>query len=534
MNHLGVVYLVGAGPGDPGLLTRRGAELLGLADVVVYDDLVNRELLRLAPATTERIHGGKHNRHCAISQAELNALLLAKARAGLRVVRLKGGDPCLFGRGGEEAEMLAAAGIPFEIVPGVSALQSVPGYAGIPVTHRQHSSQLTVVTGHESPDSAENRQDWPALARLTGTLVVLMGLKHLRAIAEALVAHGRPASTPVAVISQGTTPHQRTVVGTLASIAHLVESSAIKPPALTVIGPVVNLRPQLNWFEQQPFFGRRIVITQRADLAAPMITALRERGAQVWSIPATRWGPHPARSGLDRALAHLPDYDWILFSHPWAVDCFLDRFFQVNHDWRQLGTAQLGAYGPRTAARLKHWHLHPTAVAADHKTPLIMKALLDHGDVLGRRFLVLRGEEAAEHVPEALTELGAMADVVPVFAVEPDLTPSPEITDFLEQGADWLVFASGLAVRHFHQRFDLKRLLTQWPEMKLAAASRTIRWAFAELGLTPQVISQPDDVRAMVRDLQEAESTSRRAGDHPKSDQTRAQINSRLADGMVA
>ncbi len=294
----GIVYLVGAGPGDTGLFTLRGVELLGRADVVIYDGLVNRELLRFAPPTAEIIYGGKHDRTRCVSQAELNALLLAKALVGKRVVRLKGGDPFIFGRGGEEAELLAAAGIPFEVVPGVSSVHSVPCYAGIPLTHRYHASSVTIVTGHEAPSFPANKVDWPGLAQIPGTLIALMGLRNIQPIAATLIAHGRPPNTPVAIVSRGTTGRQQTLVGTLDTIAELASRSGIAPPAVTVIGEVVNLREQLNWFEQRPLFGRRVAVTQRLDLARPLVTALRERGAEVLEVPATRWVPHP---GLDTA-----------------------------------------------------------------------------------------------------------------------------------------------------------------------------------------------------------------------------------------
>ncbi len=247
----GIVYLVGAGPGDVGLFTLRGLELLRRAEVVIYDGLVNPELLRFAPATAEIICADKHDRSRRVSQEHINALLVAKAQAGKRVVRLKGGDPCLFGRGGEEAEMLAGAGIAFELVPGVSSVQSVPAYAGIPLTHRRYTSSVTVVTGHENPSSPLPKLDWPQLARVPGTLVVLMGLKNLHQIAAALIAGGRSRATPAAVISQGTTPRQQTVTGTLETIAGLVEQACLPTPAVIVIGEVVSLREQVAWFEQR-------------------------------------------------------------------------------------------------------------------------------------------------------------------------------------------------------------------------------------------------------------------------------------------
>ena len=535
-----MVYLVGAGPGEAGLLTVRGAEVLGRAEVVIYDGLVNRELLRFAPATAEVIYGGKHDRTRCVSQAELNALLLAKAHEGKRVVRLKGGDPFIFGRGGEEAEALAAAGIRFEVVPGVSSVHSVPGYAGIPLTHRDYASSVTVVTGHEGPSLDAGRGvptapqwgadvaigpapatsigavgtprptcpvDWAGLAKVPGTLVVLMGLRNIRQIAQTLIMHGRSPATPVGIVSRGTTGRQKTLVGTLDTIAILADQAEIVPPAVTVVGDVVNLRGQLDWFEQRRLFGHRVAVTQRSDLAGPLVTALRECGAEVLEVPATRWVRHPDGARLDKALAELPAYDWLLFSNPQGIDFFFERFLEVHQDLRRLGRAKLGAYGLRTGQRLRDWHLQPAAVAADHKTPLIMEAIMKSGSVRGQRFLVLRGDVAHEKVPEALGALGATVDVVPCYAVEPeteDLTGGAAA--LTEGGADWIVFASGLAIKHFHERFNLPGLMARFPQTRLAIASGTIQWALDKLGLAASAIARPNDVEDLVNAIIRAES----------------------------
>ena len=542
----GCVYLVGAGPGDAGLLTLRGKELLERAEVVIYDGLVSRELLRFAPPSAEVIYGGKHDRTRCVSQAELNSLLLAKALEGRRVVRLKGGDPFVFGRGGEEAEVLAAAGIPFEVVPGVSSVHSVPCYAGIPLTHRHYASSVTIVTGHDAPlpevgravpsapsevartrtlrthpdDHGEvgtprstNAVDWAALAKVPGTLVVLMGLKNIQTIAAILIAHGRSPDTPVAIVSRGTTARQQTVVGTLDTIAELARRADISPPAVTVIGEVVSLREQLDWFEQRPLFGRRVAVTQRSDLARPLVAALRERGAEVLEVPATRWVPHPDQARLDKALAELASYDWILFTNPLGLEFFFERFFQVHNDLRQLGPARLGAYGPRTGQKLREWRLQPAAVAADHKTPLIIEAITKCGSVRGQRFLVLRGDSAFEKVPEALAELGAVVDVVPCYAVEPETEDvAGGAATLIEEGADWIVFASGLAIEHFHQRFDLPGLIARFPGTRLAIASPTVQWALDRLALTPAAISGPDDAEDLVNAILKAEAAARDPG----------------------
>ena len=529
------MYLVGAGPGDAGLFTLRGKEVMERAEVVIYDGLVSRELLRFAPPSAEIIYGGKHDRTRCVSQAELNALLLAKALEGKRVVRLKGGDPFVFGRGGEEAEVLAAAGIPFEVVPGVSSVYSVPCYAGIPLTHRQYASSVTIVTGHDAPSSGGRASpraqtsldpskvraredarppiDWAGLAKVPGTLVVLMGLKNIQAIAATLIAHGRSADTPVAIVSRGTTGRQHTAVGTLDTIAKLAGRPDIRPPAVTIIGEVVKLREQLDWFEQRPLFGRRIAVTQRPDLARPLVAALREKGAEVLEVPATRWVPHPDRARLDQALGELESYDWILFTNPLGIDFFFERFFQVHKDLRQLGSARLGAYGPRTGQKLREWRLEPAAVAPDHKTPLIMQAITKCGNVQRQKFLILRGDSAFEKVPEALAELGAVVDVVPCFAVVPeteDLTGGAAA--LAEEGADWIIFASGLAIEHVHERFDLPGLMARFSGTRLAIASPTVQWALDKFGLTPAAISKPDNVEDLVNAILQAETATHDTG----------------------
>src|SRR5579859_4185554 len=301
----GTVYLVGAGPGDAGLLTLRGAELLARADVVVYDALVNKDLLRLSPKTAEIIYGGKRSKDHAIPQDELNGLLVAKAREGKTVVRLKGGDPYIFGRGGEEAEELAAADIPFEVVPGVSSIVAGPNYAGIPITHRDHCSSFTVITGHEDPSKDEPVIDWAQVAKIPGTKVVLMGVRRIREIADALVANGMSPATPIAMVRWGTTGRQQSIEGSLATIADEVEKAQFTAPAVTVIGDVVKLRKNLNWYEKRPLFGKRIVVTRTREQASQLSRQLAELSAEVLEIPTIKILPTDRRADLTDALLEL-------------------------------------------------------------------------------------------------------------------------------------------------------------------------------------------------------------------------------------
>ena len=346
MKGKGAVFLVGAGPGDAGLLTLRGAELLGRADVVVYDALVNEELLRLAPKSAEIIYRGKRCDDNAIPQEELNALLVAKAREGKCVVRLKGGDPYIFGRGGEEAEELADAKVPFEVVPGVSSIAAGPNYAGIPLTHRDHCSSFTVMTGHEDPTQEESDLDLEPIAKLPGTKVILMGVQRIRQISESLMAYGMSPETPVGMVRWGTRGQQKSITGTLATIAEVVEKADFKAPAVTVIGHVVKLREKLNWFEKRPLFGQRVVVTRTRDQASQLSHQLLELGAEVLEIPTIRIVPPDDRQKIVDALIELNAYDWLVFTSPNGVTMFFDYFFKSFEDLRDIGGVRIAAVGP--------------------------------------------------------------------------------------------------------------------------------------------------------------------------------------------
>ena len=328
MGLTGKVYLVGAGPGDAGLLTMRGAELLRRADVVVYDSLVNRELLALAPEAAEVIFGGKRPRDRAIPQEELNRLLAEKAAAGKTVVRLKGGDPYIFGRGGEEAAGLHRDGVPFEVVPGISSIIAAPSYAGIPLTHRDHCSSFTVITGHEDPGKEESALDWERIAREPGTKVFLMGVERIGKIAAALEANGLDAGTPVAMVRWGTMGRQKTITGTLATIADEVAMADFKAPAVTIIGGVSTLRDTLNWFENRPLFGQRVVVTRTRNQASRLSGQLRDLGADVLEIPTIKIVPPGSNEPIVEAVTGIGSYDWIVFTSPNGVEHFFRLFFQ--------------------------------------------------------------------------------------------------------------------------------------------------------------------------------------------------------------
>ncbi|GDY20123.1 hypothetical protein LBMAG56_14680 [Verrucomicrobiota bacterium] len=498
-----MVYLVGAGPGDAGLLTLRGAELLRQADVVVYDALVNADLLRLAPKSAEIIYGGKRASDHAIPQAELNQLLVTKAAEGKCVVRLKGGDPYVFGRGGEEAEELAAAGIPFEVVPGISSIIAAPNYAGIPLTHRDFCSSFTVITGHEDPTKPESSLDWARLAKTPGTLVVLMGVERIRSIAAQLIAHGRAATTPVAMIRWGTTGRQQSIAGTLADIADIVEKEKFTAPAVTIIGGVVSLRDRLNWFETRPLFGRRIVVTRTREQASELSRQLAERGAEVLEIPTIKIAPPTQRQLLVEALAELGTYDWVVFTSPNGVTAFFEYFLKAFPDIRDLGGVKFAAVGPGTAAKLKELHLHVDVMPEKYVTAAIAKAMNDFASVENVKVLLLRAEVANPDLPKELAALGAIVDDVPCYQTVPETEDvNGAVARLLEAGADWITFTSSSTVENFHARFDLPKLLQQFPATRLASIGPETSKAIRALGLEPFLEARPHTIDGLAAALE--------------------------------
>ena len=357
----GKVYLVGAGPGDPGLLTLRGREVLERAEVVIYDYLANEEFLKYAPPRSEKIYVGKKGGDHTLSQQGINELLVEKGREKV-VVRLKGGDPFVFGRGGEEAQVLVAEDIPFEVVPGVTAAISVPAYAGIPLSHRDITAGMAFVTGHERRDAGTSKIAWDKIATGIGTLVFFMGVKNLPEICTNLVRHGRSSDTPVAVIRWGTTPAQQTVTGTLGDIVEKVREAGLKPPAITVVGEVVRLREELNWFESRPLFGKRIIVTRAREQASDFKAALSDLGADCIEFPTIEIAPPPSWEPLDTAVRNLSTYDWAIFTSVNGVKFFLERLKACRLDVRELKGVRLAAIGPRTAEALEDTGLTPDLV----------------------------------------------------------------------------------------------------------------------------------------------------------------------------
>ena len=486
MKSKGTVYLVGAGPGDAGLFTLRGAELLRRADVVICDVLVNPELLRLVPSTAEIISRGNYKRYGGLTQEQLSELMLNHARAGKTVVRLKGGDPFVFGRGGEEAEMLAAEKIPFEVVPGVSSVMAAANYAGIPLTHRDHCSSFTVFTGHSDSADATTALRYEQIAKIPGTKVVLMGMDNLADWTKSLIAHGMAPETPVAAVHRGTTGRQKSVVGTLATIAELVTHEKLSPPAIIIVGDVVKLRGKLNWFEQRPLFGQRIVVTRRTEQAGGFAQRLAELGADVLEVPTIKIVTPMQKDAIVDCLLELNAYDWLVFTSANGVTAFFEIFFRRFQDLRDIGGARIAAVGTATAAKLRELHLQVDLTPEEFSGRKIAEAFAKFESIENLKMCLLRAEVANRDLPDALQELGAIVDDVAIYKTVPeteDLTGAGE--RLLADGADWVTFTSSSTVEHFHARFDLPNLVKQFPKLKLASIGPETTKTISALGLKP-------------------------------------------------
>ena len=464
----GICYLVGAGPGDPGLLTLKGRECIEKADVILYDYLSNAEFLGWAKPGAEKIYVGKKAKNHALPQGGINELLVQKTREGKIVTRLKGGDPLVFGRGGEEAQELREAGVAFEIVPGISSSIAGPAYAGIPVTHRAHNTQLTIFTGHEDPTKAESSIDFAHLAKAPGTKVMLMGVERLRIITDRLQDHGADSETPVALVRWATTGNQETVTGTIASIADVVEQTGFKAPAVAIFGGVVGLRDELNWFEERPLFGKRVVVTRTRTQAGQLSRQLRDLGADVLEIPTIRIEASQGEDakGFGEMIADCHRYDWLIFTSPNGVDYFFERFFETYEDIRAIGGVRLAAIGPGTSAKLrKHGlavDLMPEKAVAESMVEGFQSEV---GSLENLTMLWVRAKGARDVLSEQLNDAGVMLDEGIAYQTGPETTdPTGAVQRFQEEGADVITFTSSSTVECF---LDLG---LDWPEgLKIAS-----------------------------------------------------------------
>ncbi len=483
----GFVYLIGAGPGDPGLLTLKGRDCIARADVILYDYLAHHGLLTHARPETELVYAGKvgglHNQ----GQEQINEMLVEKARQGKVVARLKGGDPFIFGRGGEECEALVAAGIPFEIVPGITAAVGAAAYAGIPLTHREYTASVTLVTGHEFHGKETTGIDWPSLANGTGTLVFYMGMKNLPRIAANLLENGRSPETPVALVRWGTRPEQEVLTGTLATIYQLARQRNFKAPAVTIVGEVVQLRETLRWFDNRPMFGVGVLVTRAVDQAGELQHVLEDRGAYVYSCPTIAITPPESFAELDEALGRLETFNWLIFTSANGVRVFFQRLHALGRDSRALGGCRVAAVGPKTAEGLAAYGIHPDLLPAGYHAEGLVDAFGDL-EVSGLRALYPKADLARDVLVSRLTQRG-MAVTAPVAycTTLPEAVPRVILAALEERRIQCVTFTSSSTVTNLAHLVGENRLIHLLEPVAVAAIGPVTAAACRDLGLAVHI-----------------------------------------------
>ncbi|NPA40163.1 MAG: uroporphyrinogen-III C-methyltransferase [Thermodesulfobacteria bacterium] len=491
----GKVYLVGAGPGDPGLFTLKGKEALEKADVVIYDYLANPELLKFCKKDAELIYVGKKGGCHTLSQEGINELLKKEALEGKIVVRLKGGDPFLFGRGGEEVEALLEVGAEFEVIPGITSAIAVPAYAGIPVTHRNFTSTLAIITGHEAEGKPESKIDFTALAKI-GTLVFLMGVKNLPRIIENLVKEGKSEDTPVAVIQWGTLPKQKVATGTLKNIVDEVKKLGIKAPAIIIVGEVVKLREKFMWFEKKPLFGKKVIVTRTRQQASKLIKELESLGAMCYEVPVIKISPI-VNDEVIATIKRVEDYDWLVFTSENGVKCFFDVLFSVGKDVRALGGLKIATIGPATFQALKNFGINPDLLPdKEFKQEGIIEKFASL-DIKGKKVLVPRAKVARAELIKGLENLGARVQVLPVYETLICEESAPLLKSAIDDGAEVVTFTSSSTVKNF---FSLAKDIPSERLKSLIFASigpitsATLR----EYGYEPQIEAKEYTIKGLV------------------------------------
>jgi len=497
----GHVYLVGAGPGDPGLINLKGKNCIEIADVLVYDYLASPALLAYAREDAELIYVGKKGGDHTLKQHEINQLLVGKAQSGQIITRLKGGDPFIFGRGGEELEVLVEAGISYEVVPGVTSAVAAPAYAGIPLTHRKFTSTLAFITGHEDPQKSTSNIDWQALATGIGTLVFFMGVKNLPNIVAQLTQHGMSADTLVGLVRWGTTTRQRTVTGTLANIVQRAEAARLRAPAIIVVGDVVGLRDSMQWFENKPLMGKRIVVTRARQQASDLVNALQAAGADCLECPTIQIEPPTDWQPLDHAIDNLGTYDWLVFTSVNGVHFFFKRLFKRGKDVRALHHIRTACIGPVTAERLADFGLSCDILPETYRAESVAAAFQNQ-DVNAKKILLPRAQEARPVLPETLTALGAEVDEITVYRTQITQENVATLLDGLaSQNVDCITFTSSSTVKNFKKLIpesDFPKLLEN---VKIACIGPITADTTKDLGFNVDVMAETYTIPGLVEAL---------------------------------
>ena len=491
----GLVVLVGAGPGDTGLLTLNGKLWLEKADVILYDHLVNPDMVRFTQKSAEMVYVGKIEGVASMAQEQINDLLIQKAQEGKTVVRLKGGDPFIFGRGGEEILAVKTAGIPFIIVPGVTSVTGVAAYAGIPLTHRHLSSTLSIITGSNEKNQGDIHIDWEKIASRSGTLVFLMGARKLPLIVEKLIKFGKSPDTPIAVVQWGTTARQKTWTGTLGTIVEISAEDKILPPALTIIGEVVNLKSKIEWYEHLPLFGKTVVVTRKGDQADSMIDRLRELGAEPFFFPVIETIAPDDWSPLDNALNNLSQYDGLIFTSVNGVRFFAERLKTIEQDIRELKGARVYTIGPKTAEAVRDLGIRVDVVPENFVAESLIESI---GNAEGKRFLIPRATVARETLPEQLRKMGALVDVAPAYKT---VLPSQSV-DALEKrlkegSVDVITFTSSSTVTNF-LTLTGEQLLPAIKNTKIACIGPITAKTARDAGLNVEIMPEQYTVSSLM------------------------------------
>lgn len=499
----GIVYLVGAGPGDPGLLTLKAKACLEKADVVIYDNLANRVFLQYAAKGAELIYAGKEGGRHTMSQEEINSLIVEKAGRGLTVVRLKGGDPFIFGRGGEEAQELAQAGVAFEVVPGVTSAIAAPAYAGIPLTHREFTSTVAFITGHEDPQKETSDIAWDKLSTGAGTLVFLMGMGNLAGIAENLMRNGRSPDTPVAVIHRGTVAEQKTAVGTLRSISEVVQREGLKAPAIILVGEVVRLREQLAWCERKPLFGKRIVVTRAREQASDFLAGLAQLGAECIEFPTIEVVPPSDYRHVDEAVTGLEQFQWVIFTSVNGVRFFFERLSALGKDARNFKGIRVAAIGSKTADAIRERGIQPDLVPDEFRAEGVVEAFRKE-EVRGAQILLPRAAQSREVLPEELKKMGASVHVVEAYRTERARGDLPRVKSLLEKGEIHMVtFTSSSTVTHFVDMFcgEGEKFFTWMEKAAVACIGPVTARTAEEAGLKVTLIAPKYTIEVLTRTI---------------------------------
>ncbi len=502
---MGIIYLVGSGPGDPGLITVKAAELLMAADVVVYDWLAPKELLSWCREDAELIYVGKKGGDHTLPQDQINELLVKKAGEGHEIiVRLKGGDPYMFGRGAEEAEELVKAGVPFEVVPGVTSATAATAYAGIPLTHRDYASSVSFITGHEGEGKEETALRWESLAKGTSTLVFFMGVKNLPSITQNLIDHGMDPDMPAALVHWGTTCRQRSFVSTVAKIAAEAKSLGYTPPSLLVVGKVCLLKPKLDWFEHRPLLGRGVVVTRAREQASDLLASLQNLGACAYEFPTITIEPLDDYGPLEDAILRLQEYDWLVFTSVNGVEFFFKVLHEIGLDARALGGLEVAAIGPATAERLTSFGILPDFVPEKYVAEHVVQGLLEL-EIKGKKVLIPRAEKAREVLPEELAKAGAQVDVLPVYRTSLAASDPEEIRKALaEERIDYVTFTSSSTVDNFFKLIPPEEVRKHLGHLRLACigpiTAKTLQGHGFEAHIQPEEFTIPALVQALLDD----------------------------------